>query len=68
MFKSLLFLLSSLAFAQVPNPQLVDVGVTEQLGNKISLETPFVDDRGQAVKLKDYVQGNRPIVLMMGYY
>ena len=44
------------------------VGVQEQLGNTINLETPFTDEEGQVIALQDYVNKGRPLVVMMGYF
>ena len=64
-----LFLLSSLAFANPNLPkQLDDVGVKERLGDTIDLTIPFLQEEGQPVSFQDYVKGNRPIVVMLGYY
>lgn len=48
--------------------QLDGVRVEEHLGDGVDLETPFVDEEGQAVALQDYVKGDRPLIVMMGYY
>lgn len=65
----LLLFLNSLALAEPLLPKALEgVRVIEHLGDKIPLEVPFVDEEGQAVALQDYVKGNRPIVVMMGYY
>lgn len=59
---------SSLSFAAPELPkQLKDVGVTEHLGSQVDMNTPFVNEEGQEVALKDYVKGNRPLVVALGY-
>lgn len=48
--------------------QLKDVGVRERLGENISLDTPFVDDEGRAVTLRDYFHKGRPVLMTIIYY
>ena len=47
--------------------ELEEVGVTEHLDDKIPLDLEFVDSRGKRVKLKQYFDGKRPVVLTMNY-
>jgi protein SCO1/2 len=47
---------------------LQEVGVIERFGAEIPLELEFVDDRGQQVRLGDYFDGERPVVLTLNYY
>lgn len=47
--------------------QLLEVGVTEHLGQQLPLELEFVDSSGSAVKLGDYFDGQRPVVLTLNY-
>jgi protein SCO1/2 len=67
-----LFFLSSTRQTNTVNPaqmnQLEGVRVFEHLGETVNLETPFVDENGQTVALQDFVKGERPLVVMMGYY
>jgi protein SCO1/2 len=48
--------------------QLRGVNVAEQLGKSVGLDLPFVDQNGQAVRLADYVGGDRPVLLTLNYY
>lgn len=46
---------------------LVDVGITEKLGEAIPLDLVFQDEDGNAVTLGQYFDGARPVVLNLGY-
>lgn len=48
-------------------PLLKDVDIIQKLGNKVSLDLPFVDEDGKDVKLGDFF-GKRPVVLALVYY
>lgn len=50
----------------MPGP-LKDVRFDQHLGTALPLDTPFVDDFGQEVRLGDYF-GTRPVVLAFVYY
>lgn len=47
--------------------ELVGVGVTEKLGAPIPLDLEFTDEAGQTVRLGDYFDGARPVILNLGY-
>ncbi len=49
-------------------PELEGVGVTEHLDAQIPLDLEFVDENGNKVKLDDYFNGNRPVILTLNYY
>jgi len=52
-------------------PALAHVGVNEHLGASdppLPLDTPFRDHTGKAVKLGDYFDGKRPVVLTFAYH
>ena len=49
-------------------PELAHVGVAEHLDGALPLETPFRDHTGKAVKLGDYFDGKRPVVLTFAYH
>ncbi len=52
-----------------PLPQeLEGVGITEHLNTVIPLELEFVDDAGRAVRLGDYFDGERPVILSLVYF
>lgn len=63
-------LLSPLASAQpagVP-PEMAHAGVTEHLDGQLPLDTTFRDHTGKSVKLRDFFDGKRPVVLTFAYH
>lgn len=52
---------------QVPE-ELQEVGVEEHLDAKLPLELEFRDEHGQVVKLGDYFDGDKPVILTLNYY
>ena len=52
---------------QVPE-ELQEVGVEEHLDAKLPLELEFRDEHGRVVKLGDYFDGVKPVVLTLNYY
>lgn len=49
-------------------PDAVDgLGVTEHLNELLPLETPFTDDRGALIRLGDYFDGEKPVILSLNY-
>ncbi len=48
--------------------QLEGVGVEEHLGKSVDLSLPFVDHNGKQVKLGQYFDGKRPVILTLNYY
>lgn len=57
--------------AQVDSPQLPpvlkDIGIEQHLGRQLPLDTVFRDEGGRAVRLGDYFQSHRPVVLTLVY-
>jgi protein SCO1/2 len=54
---------------QEPLPkQLEGVGITEHLNTQIPLDLEFTDESGATVRLGDYFQGHRPVILNLVYY
>ena len=49
-------------------PDLFDVGVDEHLDGQVPLDTEFLDSTGKAVRFGDYIDGKRPIVLVLAYH
>ena len=47
--------------------QLQGVGVDEHLGQALPLDLPFVEETGRAVRLRDYFDGKRPVIVTMNY-
>src|SRR5947208_16886064 len=58
------------AHAQIAGmpPELAHVGVNEHLDGPLPLDTPFRDHTGKAVKLRDFFDGKRPVVLTFAYH
>lgn len=52
---------------QVP-PQLEEVGVEEHLDAKLPLDLEFRDEYGAVVRLGDYFDGVKPVILTLNYY
>ncbi len=51
-----------------PMPKrLLEVDVDEKLDERLPLELGFVNERGQNVTLKDYFDGNVPVILTLNY-
>jgi protein SCO1/2 len=46
---------------------LLEVGVEEHLEDKLPLDLEFVDHNGDAVTLRDYFDGELPVILTMNY-
>ena len=46
---------------------LLEVGVTEHLNEQLPLDLAFVDSKGQPVKLSEYFDGQRPVILTLNY-
>lgn len=73
LFFSLVFIC---AFVKVPNTysireiprELKDIGIDEHLGDHLDLDLVFVDEKGQKKKLSSYITGDKPTVLILGYY
>ncbi len=49
-------------------PELAHVGVTEHLDGPLPLGTPFRDHTGKTVKLGDYFDGKRPVIVTFAYH
>src|SRR5689334_22701922 len=48
--------------------QLVGVGIEEHLGRSIDLDLTFNDENGEAVKLREFFNKGRPVLLNLIYY
>ncbi len=51
----------------LPNA-LKTIGIEQKLGNQLPLDTVFTNEDGQSVKLGDYFNKGRPVVLAFVYY
>jgi protein SCO1 len=49
-------------------PELDGVGVTEYRAAPLPLDRAFVDEEGRPVRLGDFFDGRRPVILNLGYY
>ena len=71
-----LLLFASPALAQIVTeppahrlpPQLGDVGIEQRLDQQVPLSLTFRDESGGSVRLSDYFQAGRPVVLSLVYY
>lgn len=62
------FVVTSLLAAEPRPAMLQNVGIDPQLGATIPLELEFTDESGQRVKLANYFNGERPVILALVYY
>lgn len=51
-----------------PVPHLDRIGVDERLDQQMPLDAPFRDHEGREVSLRDYVDGERPVLLTFAYH
>lgn len=51
-----------------PPPMLQNVDIDEHLGAQLPLDLSFKDQAGQSVRLADYANLGRPILLVLAYY
>jgi protein SCO1/2 len=56
------------AAAQPLAPAMHSIDVDEHLGNILDTSLAFTDHTGKAVKLADYFDGERPVLLTMNYF
>ena len=49
-------------------PELTDITIDEKSGTTIPLDLEFIDENAKPVKLRDYFQKSRPVVLQLGYF
>ena len=54
--------------AQVSPDELKNVGIDQRLDQQVPLELEFKDETGKTVKLGDYFQSGRPVILNLVYY
>lgn len=65
---SLMFEVPLVQAAGVP-AELEGVGITEHLGSRVRIEKySFKNDHGQSVRLADYFQEKKPVILALVYY
>lgn len=73
LYQSLLILpllLAAPVFSQhnIPPEELENVGVTEKLGEYVSGDIQLYNEFGEEVRIEDYLNNGRPILLAMVYY
>ena len=59
------------AWAQLADqavPALAEVGVEEHVDARLPLDVEFLDEDGLTVRLSDYFDGVRPVILTLNYY
>ncbi|MCX7978810.1 MAG: SCO family protein [Bdellovibrionaceae bacterium] len=64
------------AYDGKPQPKVADerpaelegVGITEQLGAQLNLDLPFRDEEGREVRLRDYINGTKPVIISPVYF
>ncbi len=49
-------------------PELGGVDIVERLGERLPLDAEFVDDRGETIRLGSLFDGERPVLLQLGYF
>lgn len=49
-------------------PQLSDVGIAQRLNQQVPLDLAFRDEAGHTVRLADYFQPGRPVILSLVYF
>lgn len=49
-------------------PQLSDVSIEQLLNHQVPLQRTFHDERGQSVKLGDFFEPGRPVILSLVYF
>ena len=54
--------------ADVKPKEIQNVGITEKLGQVIDLNMTFKDETGQTVKLSQYIDGKKPVIISPIYY
>ncbi|MBI2487962.1 MAG: SCO family protein [Deltaproteobacteria bacterium] len=70
LFLTFIFLIacSSLSYAITNTQDLNDVGVDEKLGEAIPLDLTFTNEEGKPVKLGDFFEEDKPVILTLVYY
>jgi protein SCO1/2 len=53
---------------QLLSPEANEVAVDEMLGGQLDMDLRFTDHLGNAVRLGDYFDGDRPVLITLNYY
>lgn len=64
---AMLVLACSLAHAQPAPRAITESGVTEKIGSRVPLDTPFTETRRGPVTLRQVLDGKRPVLLVIAY-
>jgi protein SCO1/2 len=59
---------SSLAQVSDLPPELRDVGIEERLGDKVPFDVTFTNENGEQVKLGDFFNSGKPVIITPIYY
>ena len=59
---------SSQPASQVSPADLENIGIDQRLNQQVPLDLEFKDESGKTVKLGDYFQSGRPVILNLVYY
>lgn len=51
-----------------PKTGLQDVGIESKLGQRVDLDRPFFDERGNQTTLREFVRGDVPLIITPVYY
>jgi protein SCO1/2 len=62
------FLLLTLALLQAPESVITAIGVDQKLGGEVDPQIQFRDERGRAVRLGDFFQDGKPVVVTPVYF
>jgi protein SCO1 len=53
---------------QLLSPEANEIAVDEMLGGHLDMDLEFVDHQGKQVRLGDYFDGKRPVLITLNYY
>jgi protein SCO1/2 len=54
--------------SQVNPPEFKDIGIDQRLNQQVPLNLQFKDETGKTVRLGDYFESGRPVILNLVYY
>jgi protein SCO1/2 len=54
--------------SEVAPPELEAIGIDDRAGTTVPADVSLVDHQGRAVRIGDYFDGRRPVVLTLAYY
>jgi protein SCO1/2 len=57
------------AIAAEPMPRALEsIEITEKVGESVPFDLPFTDSGGREVRLKEFFQRDKPVILILAYY